>query len=407
MEDLAKAISNFKRNNPDFEVVFSIKLKDSKTLEIEGIKTEVSPSLTTPEEKQSTPDSSAPVTGNEIPHYVQMTETVNDRWKMAHADDEPVPCEVCGEEFKQKDPKQRFCSLKCRELHQRPRIEQVDSNCEFCGETFTQTRRDNIYCSPKCISDARKIRLCEVPLKEIVRDCERCSKQFNPKHPMQTYCSKDCKYEADKQRSKDRWSKLKAEKSKVPKTCNRCGQTKTLVDFYGSGSVCITCKRKSSVEYKDKTRVCNSCGKKTTKLYCSEKCRKDHEALTAQTARILTDDLEDEKDTPPLERFARTNAVKLGIPKTVEVVRNTVEISEEERLEAERLAFAKRDGVPLSPNKGGRPRKDNGQIEVTKEEIAQAYANASAVYPEKIDPESWEAEAKNKNKSIADKWANK
>lgn len=113
-----------------------------------------------------------------------------------------INCECCGNVFKRKSTKQRFCSLQCsaksicksgqeNSLY----IERIALICEHCNSTFlkrpveiTRHPSSGRFCSRKC-KDAH------MKKEKIKTNCLTCGKEILgfPCHP-RSYCSQRCKY---------------------------------------------------------------------------------------------------------------------------------------------------------------------------------------------------------------------
>jgi G:T-mismatch repair DNA endonuclease (very short patch repair protein)/endogenous inhibitor of DNA gyrase (YacG/DUF329 family) len=80
-----------------------------------------------------------------------------------------VKCDECNEVFDTINPRQRFCSKKCRDKNLiRTRKEKRlrdnpprEIKCENCGKKFTTNRKNAMACSRKCISDLQNAKIRE------------------------------------------------------------------------------------------------------------------------------------------------------------------------------------------------------------------------------------------------------
>lgn len=237
-----------------------------KTKEIQKLMAELEDlkvSVTTPVEKQPTPDSSPAVQSK-----VKKGEKIMDRWWELHKDDPEVSCDICQKPFKKMDAKQKFCSLECRRRHlNNLRIkEQPLVDCEQCTKQFQQTRSDRKYCSVKCMQAADRARQGKEPVGKFTHICRECDKSFHTTHPQQRYCSIVC--------------------SKAPRL-----------------------REKREYHVRTRTHDCPECGKGTTKLYCSDDCRKKYEEklIQADLPTIQTEDcIVCDKKYIPKNKFQKT-----------------------------------------------------------------------------------------------------
>lgn len=243
LKELLIAIRKFQDDFPEFEVVFELRLKSSATK----------------------------ATG------------IMDNWRKLHASDPPIACKLCGTLFQKTDPRQVFCSNDCnRKFHhdQRPKIEQKYVQCKQCHKTFLQNRIDHLYCDVKCQRDAERLRKGIIPVGKLSYKCKVCGKDFKKSSVAQKYCSNNCSRQARKSEKKTAYEnnriiiEARADRSRV---CQHCHQQKKYKDFYPSSlSKCKKCQyaiRRHSTKPAIK-KQCANCQKRTTKLYCSEECRK-------------------------------------------------------------------------------------------------------------------------------------
>lgn len=165
-------------------------------------------------------------------------------WREQHEHDPPVDCEFCGKPFVKQDVRQKYCSNECKEkrddVARRKQPEYGD--CAHCGNRFLKSRADRLYCSQKCIQSADRLRRGKEPVGKFQHKCAECKRLFYTSHPQQKYCSILC--------------------AKQPRL-----------------------REHKEYNHRNRTHDCPTCGKHTTKLYCSDKCRKEREQqLLAQPA---------------------------------------------------------------------------------------------------------------------------
>lgn len=157
-------------------------------------------------------------------------------WREQHKDDPPVNCEFCGTPFNKQDVRQKYCSNECKEkrddVARRKKPEYGD--CVHCGDRFLKTRVDRLYCSTKCIQEADRRRRGKEPIGKFQHKCVECGRLYYTTHPQQRYCSVLC--------------------AKQPRL-----------------------REKREYNHQKRGHACPNCDKGTTKLYCSDKCRKEYE----------------------------------------------------------------------------------------------------------------------------------
>ena len=60
-------------------------------------------------------------------------------------------CKFCGEDFKPRNGKQKYCNSKCTTAyHNAARTAKYDCVCAVCDTEFKSTRPDAQVCSPRC-----------------------------------------------------------------------------------------------------------------------------------------------------------------------------------------------------------------------------------------------------------------
>jgi hypothetical protein len=114
------------------------------------------------------------------------------QYELAMRDAKPRPCEHCGAQFRNVDPKARYCSTVCWNKVQglngiaaRP--------CGWCEKVFQPEARKNRYCCMSCAKlDAVRIYRASAPEKT----CSCCGVIFRPNKPHALYCSKSCQKRA-------------------------------------------------------------------------------------------------------------------------------------------------------------------------------------------------------------------
>lgn len=152
-------------------------------------------------------------------------------------------CEECGKIFVAPDVKNnRFCSVKCREIHQH-RKDTVIKQCEYCGEEFASVKKDHKrFCSPHCAMKARYADNPEVGNYYEIRICSFCGKEFSVyKYDKTRFCSMKC---AMRDRRKDQ---------RLTKICPICG--KGFETSKSADKIC--CSRKCSSELKHQKHLQN------------------------------------------------------------------------------------------------------------------------------------------------------
>lgn len=102
-------------------------------------------------------------------------------------------CEMCGEEFNDYCKTTRFCSRTCYDKHRKENGKLKEVICPICNNKFRQTYLKQIFCSVECrvMSTKQKIEcVCEYCKKVFYRKRSEVNK--NKHH----YCSKQCHYNA-------------------------------------------------------------------------------------------------------------------------------------------------------------------------------------------------------------------
>ena len=77
-------------------------------------------------------------------------------YKKNHSVNEIITCPICNKEFRQKHPKQKYCSTGCRDISMQSRITCI---CEYCGKEFKRIKSEvdknkHHYCSNECKKNA-------------------------------------------------------------------------------------------------------------------------------------------------------------------------------------------------------------------------------------------------------------
>lgn len=115
LEELGQAVIKLQRENPSFEIKFSIVLREP----------------------------------GEPP--IVTKETPMEKWQKQHPN-QLTNCQQCGDEFAKTQPMQKFCSDDCQEKAanaRRPKQPKQTGICAHCSNPFTKSRRDQIYCKPQ------------------------------------------------------------------------------------------------------------------------------------------------------------------------------------------------------------------------------------------------------------------
>lgn len=185
-------------------------------------------------------------------------------------------CGICGREVAEKPKRNAVCNsdgCKGRFHHYR--------QCK-CGEWFRCKDDKQKYCSINCISRAKRITVkCSNCGKELIK------KESEIKNNKNTFCDKKCKLEF-------------YEGEKIQRECDTCGRTfeiykSTLIHSNASGRFCCrkcydeyqkTITGEKNHRYKSKVVACAMCGKdvianpyriKTNKnIFCSIKCYREY-----------------------------------------------------------------------------------------------------------------------------------
>ena len=138
-------------------------------------------------------------------------------------------CELCGESFETRLPRQKYCSKKCRMTmadveRKKKKVYKAGPGtvCLYCGKIIGLDRVNNTtYCSDECVYKARKQRdrnriRAQNPIG--ARNCEYCGAPFMPKHKHQKYCSGDCSNRVHYERAR-----LKREQELSTPKIKKCG----------------------------------------------------------------------------------------------------------------------------------------------------------------------------------------
>lgn len=177
--------------------------------------------------------------------------------KYKNAKKHELKCENCGKEFLSSKKTQRYCGASCRIDAAR---ETVIKECANCGKEISRKKSEAkakfSYCSIKCRNEHMKVRNIKKnnpnwKAKTITVQCDYCRKNFEYKNYTKRthkYCSRECK-------SKHQSITLKSENN--PNFKNKTIHTK-----------CDCCKKEITVpEHKKKKRK---------NVYCSVKCKNEH-----------------------------------------------------------------------------------------------------------------------------------
>ncbi len=110
-----------------------------------------------------------------------------------------VLCEACGNEFKRRNARQRFCSTGCRDTSMRRTVALI---CQQCGREFHRPpwevqRGRTKYCSRACYHEASIGHRGYNTVEPIERICESCGKSFltggrGRAKIDQRFCSRSC-----------------------------------------------------------------------------------------------------------------------------------------------------------------------------------------------------------------------
>jgi predicted nucleic acid-binding Zn ribbon protein len=127
-------------------------------------------------------------------------------------------CAYCGRLFQPNSGGQKYCSKKCK-LAKRRQVTKVKI-CEVCGEEFIQKQPRQIYCGYECAYKAsnERARIRNAAEKGRAIPCKYCGKEFVPAHGTNKYCSEKCRtlYHSEL-----------AKKNYQPRECVICGEVFT------------------------------------------------------------------------------------------------------------------------------------------------------------------------------------
>jgi len=158
-----------------------------------------------------------------------------------------LTCDHCGKRFdvppwraKRRPTGKKYCSIKCKHLGHRNRVEK---QCRYCGKAFevvVSLTNAIYYCSKDCrLADGW---IQSDPSKHSVFICDWCGKEFEEwTYRQPRFCSAQCRseYAAHQPKGKD--------KSKyITLTCDWCGKKYKLLKSYyenrGSRFCCAECR---------------------------------------------------------------------------------------------------------------------------------------------------------------------
>lgn len=166
-------------------------------------------------------------------------------------------CNQCGEEFKHRSSRVKFCSTDC---YHKSKIKIKKKTCLVCGKIFKPVHDNNAkYCSNKCNGIASRT------VKDKI--CETCGKSYRisttkKSYEKSKYCSRYCKEN----------NKQKQEKTR---NCLECKNEYQVYRINDEGFCSRECKNKKII--RDKTRQCAWCGKDFYRknkniIHCSKEC---------------------------------------------------------------------------------------------------------------------------------------
>lgn len=160
-------------------------------------------------------------------------------------------CEHCGEPFRAKLMRHRFCSRGCAARYHKPPAPPkrapvfADRTCQQCGQTFRTDKPQKVFCSPSCKSNAMRAALASrLPLQQ----CPGCVQTFQPTRRGMVYCSTAC-------------SKSVA-RVYPPRPCESCGEPfqPQQADGRFCSPACFARARKTRVALAMPPKRCEQCG---------------------------------------------------------------------------------------------------------------------------------------------------
>ncbi len=172
-------------------------------------------------------------------------------------------CEQCGEEYKTRKNRSKYCSRECAGLAKK--ANRVTLTCQQCGEMFELAKSNakaRKYCSQACYTQAQL-----VPREELT--CHTCGNIFvRRKGESKGYCSRKC------------WSARTGTGLRVIATCQECKKPFDVLNHkQRKHKYCsMACQAKAN-EKRHRECTCEVCGNgfnvhafRKTARFCSQEC---------------------------------------------------------------------------------------------------------------------------------------